>query len=239
MSLDSLIIYESNNPKIRIGSKNDGGYVIADNLEYDCLIACGISDDITFEKNFLNKYNVPCFAFDGTIDSLPETDERILFIKQNISYYNSKKFTNLQDLIAKYKNIFLKMDIETFEFRWIQSMPPELLNNIKQIVIEFHFPFTKRYFEHLDAPLPIHEKMEVLEKMAEQFTLIHLHANNCCGTTSYNGVTVPNVFECSYLHKSIQPQEKRNMIPIPHPLDSPNTGNPEIHLRGYPFTIQE
>jgi hypothetical protein len=237
MSLDSLIIYESSSPKIRIGSKNDGGYVIADNIKYDCLISCGISNDITFEKNFLNKYNVPCFAFDGTIDSLPEIDERIQFIRQNISYYNSKKFTNLQDLIGKYKNIFLKMDIETFEFRWIQSIPPVLLNNINQIVIEFHFPFTNKHFEHLDAPLPVTEKMEVLEKIAEQFTLIHLHANNCCGTTSYDGVTVPNVFECTYVHKSIQPHQKRNTIPIPHPLDSPNTPNPEIHLQGYPFTV--
>jgi hypothetical protein len=202
------------------------------------LLSCGISNDITFEKNFLNKYNVPCYAFDGTIEGLPETDERIQFIKQNISYYNSKKLTNLHDLIAKYKNIFLKMDIETFEFRWIQAMTPELLNNIKQIVIEFHFPFTNQHFAHLDAPLPISEKMEVLQKLAEQFTLVHFHANNCCGTTSYNNVTVPNVFECTYVHTSIQPKEKRNTVPVPHSLDSPNTDNPEIHLRGYPFTME-
>ena len=86
MSLDYLIVYESINPKIRVGSMNDGGYVIADTLQYDCLISGGISDDITFEKDFCSRFpSTPCYAFDGTIHKLPEEHPSIQFIKKNIT----------------------------------------------------------------------------------------------------------------------------------------------------------
>ena len=52
--MDSLKVYKSNFEKIRIGSANDGGYIIADlPNNYDCFISCGVSDDI----NRLIKFN--------------------------------------------------------------------------------------------------------------------------------------------------------------------------------------
>ena len=99
-NLDYLIIYNSEYNKIRIGSLNDGGYVIADGLEYDLLLSCGISDDITFEDYFTNKYNVNCYAYDGTINNLPHyNNNKINFIKKNISKIESDITTNLLDII--------------------------------------------------------------------------------------------------------------------------------------------
>ena len=108
MSLDYLIVYESNNEKIRVGSENDGGYVIAENIgEYDCMISCGIANDVNFEKAMLNKYqDLVCYCYDGTIDTLPENHDRLVFFKKNISYFDSDKTTNLIELIKKYDNIF-------------------------------------------------------------------------------------------------------------------------------------
>jgi hypothetical protein len=51
-----------------MGSKADGGYVIADIDGYDSLFACGIAGDITFEVDFIEKHPIPCHLFDGTID---------------------------------------------------------------------------------------------------------------------------------------------------------------------------
>ena len=59
-NLDYLKVYNTEHTKIRIGSINDGGYVIGENLKYDILISCGISTDITFEDMFKNKYNIYC-----------------------------------------------------------------------------------------------------------------------------------------------------------------------------------
>ena len=57
-SLEFLNRYISPYNKIRLGSEYDGGYVIADGLSYNELISCGISDDVTFENDFISKYNV-------------------------------------------------------------------------------------------------------------------------------------------------------------------------------------
>ena len=236
MSLDSLIVYESKYPKVRIGSENDGGYVMVDNLDYDCIISCGIADDINFEKEIMNKYtSIPCYCYDGTIEKLPEESDRMIFIKKNIASYESDRTTTLLDIFEKYNNILLKMDIETFEYRWIDMMPLDKLYKIKQIVIEFHFPFTDTFFPHLDVPLPVNNKMGVLEKLSKTHILVHLHANNCCGTTIYQEIIVPNVFECTYVRNDIQSKDTRSTERIPSNLDRPNVPGSDIQLTSYPF----
>jgi len=238
MALDYLIVYKSDYPKIRIGSKNDGGYIIADNLDYDCIISCGIADDITFEKNVLNKYpNIPCYSFDGTIEALPEKEDRITFIKKNISYYDSENKTTLSDIIDKYNNILFKMDIESYEFRWLQIMTQERLNKMKQIIIEFHFPFKPYHnIPHFDTDLPVQDKINTLIKISNNHTLIHLHGNNCCEVSLFNNIVVPNIFECTYVRQDIQPKKQRSTDPIPGILDRPNLPGADIILYGYPFT---
>lgn len=238
MSLDYLNVYESTNKKVRIGSKNDGGYVIADNLNYDCIISCGIDTDINFEIEFCKKHpDIPCYAHDGTISNIPSigNSSQIFFVKKNIMDYNSICTTNLFDLFEKYNNIFLKMDIETFEYRWFKCLSVDQLNKIKQMVVEFHFPFTEPGFTHLDTPLPIQTKTGILKTITNTHTLIHLHGNNCCGTVTYEAFTVPNVFECTYVRKDIQLPLIHSTDPIPTQLDSPNVNGPDIHLCGYPF----
>jgi hypothetical protein len=236
MSLDSILVYKSKYDKIRVGSHMDGGYVIADGLSYDLLISCGIADDITFEKEFLKIYpGIQCVAFDGTITCLPESHDRIHFVKKNIGPNETDRTTNLHSLIDRHNNIFLKIDIESYEFRWIQTLSIKQLNKFKQIVIEYHFPFTPASFSHFDIPLPVTEKMDVLKKVNNTHKIIHLHANNCCGTTVYDNITVPNIFECTYLRNDLQDFVELSTDPIPSNLDRPNVNGPDIILKGYPF----
>ena len=77
-----LTIYESPFEKKRIGRDNDGGYVICTGKPMKCsaLISAGVSNDISFEEAFLNENNVPCFAFDGTVDTFPDSSHAILFL---------------------------------------------------------------------------------------------------------------------------------------------------------------
>ena len=237
MSLDFLKVYKTDKEKIRVGSKDDGGYVIVDAQPYDILISCGIADDVTFEKEFLNKYNnIEGFAFDGTVAGLPEKVDRLKFIKKNISFVNSETTTNLIEYIEPYNNVFLKMDIESYEFRWFQTMPGNIINKIKQIAIEIHYPFTDANFRHFDLPLPVEQKITTLKNLSKTHKLIHLHGNNCCGTTIYNGYTVPNIFECTYIRNDLHNFCGYNNIVIPSYLDSVNRrGIPDIILKGYPF----
>lgn len=238
MSLDSLLVYKSKYTKIRVGSDKDGGYVIADGLVYDVLLSCGVGDDISFEKDFLNKHpSIECYAFDGTINSPPEYIDRMKFIKKNIGPTETETTTNLHSIINNYNNIFLKIDIESYEFRWIQSLSYDQLSRIKQIVIEYHFPFSPASFPHFDIPLPVDDKMAVINKVSTTHSIIHLHGNNCCGTTTFNNILVPNIFECTYLRKDLQEFIELNDESIPSLLDKPNVNSPDIILKGYPFTI--
>lgn len=140
--IDFLRVYQFDN-KIRLGNNYDGGYVIGQlDGEYDCYISAGISNEESFSRDFINKYNMNksnCFGFDGTIQSYPyQYTTNISFIKKNINSFNDDNNTNLSHLISKYSNIFLKMDIEGYEYPWLLSLTCEQLHKFKQITFEFH-----------------------------------------------------------------------------------------------------
>ena len=67
--------------------------------------------------------------------------------------------------------------------------------------------------------------------------VIHLHPNNVCGLTQYNGIIVPNVFECTYVRKDLCEIIERSTYIVPDPLlDYKNRDYYEdIILDSYPF----
>jgi hypothetical protein len=223
MNVDDLTVYKSPYPKLRIGKHNDGGYIIANipNIKYSCLLSGGISNDISFEEEFIKKYEIECYAFDGTIKSLPK-QSTIKFTKKNIGDKNDDLTTNIHEFLNSNENVFVKMDIEGGEFSWLKSLSETQMDNISQICIEFHFPFSH----------------DIIKKF-NNHVMIHFHGNNCCGTRMFKGVQIPNVFECTYIHKKYVTEKIKNSDPIPSSLDMPNIYNrPEIMLNFPPFVTK-
>ena len=226
----ALTVYKPPFEKMRLGRNNDGGYVICDiqNINYNLLLSCGISDDISFEEDFCNKYNTTaCYAFDGTIENITISNKNISFFKQNINNYNDDKNTNLHSTIEMFDNIFLKMDIEGYEIPWINSLNVKQLNKFSQIVIEFHFPFS-------------YKEVHAFDILNETHILVHFHGNNCCGVRNHKGVNIPNVFECTYVHKRhYSPPYIFNTDVIPGVLDMNNLSNiNEIIIDYEPFVFK-
>ena len=221
-----LTVYKSPFTKIRLGKDYDGGYIIVNipNIYYKILLAGGIENDLSFEEDFINKYpDSKCFAFDGTINNLPTENNNITFIKKNIGFENNEQITNIHDIINENESIFVKMDIEGAEIPWIKSLNHEQMNKFEQIVMEFHFPFTNN-------------EIDVFDKINKTHYLIHFHGNNCCGVRNHYGVLIPNVFECSYLHKKYFTNiPELNTDLIPSNLDMKNTSNDEICINYPPF----
>lgn len=207
--LQFLRLYKSRFKKIRIGSKLDGGYVISELPEssYDCFISCGISDNIDFEIDFCNNYNIDCLAFDGTINNIPNhtCSKNIVFYKKNIGEYEDDNTTTLKTYIETHKNIFLKMDIETWEYKWLRCISSDLLKNIAQITIELHFPFTlsEGVFQPRAGIMSIKEKIELISKLFVHHVLVHIHGNSVCGVTTVDNKIFPNVIECTFIRKDI------------------------------------
>lgn len=232
MKISDLTVYQSPLPKIRLGKDGDGGYIICDGLEYDCFLSWGIDNDISFEEDFLEKYpDLECHAYDGSINQLPliqkSTSEwRIFFHKQFIGEDISETMSNLHTFFEENEHIMVKMDIEWGEFPWIDSLTDSQLQKIQQMVIEFHLPF-------------IPEKWHVLERLARTHWLVHFHPNNCFVKKNnfVQWVYVPDIFECTYIHKKSIAQKwlMPSSEPIPGPLDQKNTKNPDIIISDYPF----
>jgi hypothetical protein len=225
---DPLTVYKWDD-KIRLGNNYDGGYVIADGVDpYDLYVSIGVAEEESFSRDFINKYKMNetnSFAFDGTIITYPwEYTTNISFIRKNISNINDKHNTNLDNLLSKHTNAFLKMDIEGCEWSWIMYTP--YLKNIKQMVIEFHGVWTDGWKNH--TLTFIHE---CFEKLSETHYLIHVHGNTGGGVTN----KLPNVIEMTYIRREGSLEKNTHTFPVKG-LDYPNSTNDiDIFLNAQPF----
>lgn len=243
--MDSLILYKSPFLKQRIGKNNDGGYVIV-NLpdSYDLFISGGISDDISFEEYLLQLYpNLICYAFDGTITDLPNSNNnRITFYKKNLGDNNTDNLTNLHEYIEPYHNIFMKMDIEGHEFKIMPTIiEKNLMNNIKQLVIEIHSPGDihtfPEYYKGL-SDIDNNTMFHLLNKINNTHTLVHFHANNGCNLQNIDGIPLPHVFELTYIRNDFVTEKIKNNEALPTVLDMQNIENKDDYkLEGFPYSV--
>jgi hypothetical protein len=249
ININDLTVYKSPYEKKRYGKDDDGGYVAVKlPCEYDVLLSGGIKDDVSFECDLLDGLNIPrAYLHDQTIarpgsqwpleESLKNNpqfrDKRINIITKNIGVKNTRLITDLNSTMNDFNNIFVKMDIEGFEFGWLQTLTQENINKIDQMVIEFHF-----------MPEIKEESWSILEKINKTHVLVHLHANNSHGMRSYERVGdtlqfIPKVPECTYIHKryidDLQNLQMNN-VPLPCDIDKPNFPEKRERLLTYePF----
>jgi hypothetical protein len=244
--MENLILYNSPFPKKRIGKSNDGGYVIAElPKDYDIFISGGISNDISFEVDFINNYskNIICYAFDGTISSIPNNNNpNIKFIKKNLGNENNENTTNLLEYMNEYNNIFMKMDIEGHEFRIMPVIiEHNYMLNIKQLVIEIHSPGDiQLYPDYFKGLSDIHNKQmfDLLQQINKTHTLVHFHANNGCNMQKIDDIQLPHVFELTFIRNDFISNKMRNIIALPMSIDMPNLPYKlDYYLSGFPYTL--
>ena len=237
--INPLTLYKSPYEKIRIGRENDGGYLICNipNVKYDLILCGGINDDTSFEDDLLNRNPLlTCYGFDGTINTSPSNNVRFNFIKKNIAAQNTDTTANLHSYLEKYNNIIVKMDIEGGEFDWLNSLTTDHMNNISQMVIEFHF------IQPYGTPLT-KERLSIFKNINKTHTLLNFHGNNNAGIQNkdYLGYEIPAVFECLYVNKKyITKDLELNNELIPLPLDQVNNKSlSDIHIDYPPFVNED
>lgn len=227
--------YKPEWPKFRMGGSGDGGYVICDlPVKYGLMLGCGMGNNINFEREFAEKYgnvkdpsDILVHAFDGTIAEIPggQPLPNMEFHQKNISPIPGLYHTTLREY-ENHKNIFLKMDIERHEWTWFNIVSDNMLDNIAQMVIEFHFPT-----ENLVYP-------DIFHRIIDKFVIVHVHGNNCCGTYLEGMTVLPNVVEITFVHKRFFTNPLvENDDPVPSVLDEPNVPGDDIDLNHYPFRM--
>ena len=198
------------------------------------LYSFGVGDDWAFEEDFLARNDVRLETYDHTVSqdilwrdaarksrkicSLRRFFTALKKYRKFSEFFQGKRHHNcvavgydgpsskgLESIIGDDKNIFLKIDIEGWEYRILDGIIAKS-NNIEGLVIEFH-----------DVDLHCERITGFIEKLP--LYLCHIHANNA-GFVDDRGD--PLVLELSFTK---YPPVSAETVELPNALDYPNLVN--------------
>jgi hypothetical protein len=221
--------------KARFGTPYDGGYVLLDDFRgIDTALSFGVEQNASWEVD-VAKRGVTVYQFDHTVDAPITDNPRLIFTRKKISAEAGPDSESLSSLIKRHDkrdahpNILLKIDIENDEWAVFDATPSELLSRFSQIVGEFH------YFEGFSDLRCRRLFTRVLKKLTNAYAVVHLHANNCAGSSNVANVFFPNVLEITFANRNIYRLAETDET-FPGPLDAPNDpSRPDLHLGSFRF----
>ena len=200
------------NKKIRIGSKNDGGYVLLDDFkQIKYAYSFGISHEISFDKELADK-NIDVFMYDHTINKLPFENTRFHWKKLGLISLKSKNdiFKTLPELLIenghiKENNMILKLDIESAEWDIFRKLSINIIKKFKFIVGEFHFRDKNKYLQ-----------LKIIQKINKTHQIFHLNCNNCASSIiNLDKYKFCSLLEISFANKDdYKFDEFKEMFPI-------------------------
>ncbi|MHB8902274.1 MAG: hypothetical protein ACYC6Y_26240 [Thermoguttaceae bacterium] len=224
--------------KIRIGRKNDGGYIMIDEEGFEGLYGYGIGHDMSFETDFVARWPVAAYLYDHTIEALPagKHSELLHWKKEGIA---EMKLPNLNSLAAhvaengdtQKQNLVLKMDVEGAEWRSLLATDDQVLRQFRQVILELHG------LAFGEESVPYEVKLAVLEKIRNSFHIVHVHGNNFGPVYVDDHVILPDTLEVTCLRKDPDVVTRPSQTRYPTAgLDWPNNGDEEdIILDKEPF----
>ena len=204
---------------IRVGGDGDGGYLVPDDL--DGLAGCfspGVDVTASFETDLLQR-GVPSYLADKSVDAPPPELDRFTFDKKFLGASDNEEFMTLESWFRKYvepsnqSDFLLQMDIEGAEYGVLLNCPAWLLKRFRIVVMEFHNLFS------LYEPVAFSLMRDAINKLLDDFYVVHIHPNNCSGTIESHGLSVPGVVEMTFLRKDRPISRDAGALSFPHPLD--------------------
>jgi hypothetical protein len=221
--INTLKVHDLGYQLIRIGSDNDGGYLVPNILnQIRYCFSPGVGGSSSFERDLQNR-NIKCFLADNSVDLKSDIVKSFDFEKKNISSLNSKNTITLEDWVnlkidKSSNDLLLQMDIEGDEYEVILSANEDFIKRFKVMIIEFH------YLDHIANKLGYKYIGAVFKKLLNYFDICHIHPNNADEINIICGFNIPSVLEITLLRKDlILKKEKLNYIL--HPLDQDNKLN--------------
>lgn len=207
---------------IRIGGSGDGGYLVPDDI--DGVRHCfspGVDVKATFEHELAERYDIRSFMADASVDQPPVEGAHFDFDRKFLGSRNDETFVTLsswidQKVAADDREMILQIDIEGAEYEVFVETPMDVLKRFRMLIVEFHD--LERLFDQKLLPLI----NAVFAKLGREFSIAHVHPNNCRGVVSRDGVAVPRVIEVSFIRNDRVARIANNRaVSLPHPLDEP------------------
>lgn len=225
--VNSLWPVKTKIPLIRVGSNNDGGYLIPDDLVgITTCFSPGVDINASFEQDLLIRYHIKSHLADYSVNGPPPGFMPKSFTKKYLGALDDETFVTLDKWVLDKtsldptEDLLLQMDIEGGEYATLLRASEETLKKFRIIVIEIHnieawgqinfFNLVNTFFH----------------KLLRNFNVVHNHPNNCCGIVNIGGFLAPRVFELTLLRKDRASSDGFIKI-FPHILDRPNLNGKE------------
>ena len=208
---------------IRIGGNGDGGYLlpnILDDISY--CYSPGVSFVASFEKELSDRYNIKSYMIDASVDKAPILDNNFEFLPKYLGSSTKNQLITLSDWLFETSGFneagkILQMDIEGSEYDVLIFEDSKTLAFFSTIIIEFHSLdklFDKSFLRVVSS---------IFEKIYKNFSICHVHPNNCCGLAELDGIKVPRTMEVTFIRNdNIEKCLSNKDICLPHILDRKN-----------------
>ena len=118
------------------------------------------------------------------------------------------------------------MDVEGGEYDVLVYEDSKTLASFSTMIIEFHNLqklFERDFLKMVSA---------VFEKIYKNFSICHVHPNNCCGIASLDEIDIPRVIEVTFIRNDLLNKlSYKQSLSLPHNLDDKNVvNNEEIYM---------
>ncbi|CAJ1402582.1 unnamed protein product [Effrenium voratum] len=219
---------------VRVGPRSDGGHVMMDSGQpIKHFLSYGVGTNIDFEWE-LAMLGTRVHLFDHKVDSLPRQHPNFSFHQEALC---AEELPGVGSTLAGGVQLLgtgpsaLKCDVEGEEFRAILATDSEVLGRFDQLCLGLHWLGRPRCG---DAQM----KAMALEKLNEQFVMLHAHGNSYADVVDVARCQIPDMLEVLYVHRRLLGTRFRPSTAglIPSELDSNHCPFvPDIHLPGPPF----
>lgn len=205
---------------IRVGGASDGGYLIPDDLDgvRNCF-SPGVDVKATFESELAQTRGIRSFMADASVSKPPLANELFDFEALYLGSCNDESTMTLSSWVERKVGdddceMILQMDIEGAEYEVFIETPMETLKRFRMMILEFHD--LERLFDQKMLPVI----SAVFAKLSREFSIAHVHLNNCRSVVKRGSVSVPRVIEVSFIRKDrIQSVASNQPFSLPHRLD--------------------
>lgn len=214
----------------RIGSLNDGGYIMI-NEHINTLTPAysfGVGRNISWETQMSKDYDSQIHMYDHTVDSHNSNDPNLIFHKVGIGKYNIDNLKTIEQIIkdndhSDIKNMILQCDIEGAEWDIFADTPQKTLCQFSQMNIEMHW-LAPMLTDDITHPEGYEKVVRTLKTLRKNFTPYHIHGNNHSKVFSVNNKNCANVIEVSYIRNDLVEFSDEDVM-FPTKLDNPNNRN--------------
>jgi hypothetical protein len=209
---------------IRIGGSSDGGYLVPDDLEgISVCFSAGVGPTSDFEDELSRDYGIKCFLADASVDgpakenTLFEFDKLFLGSTDKGNKITLGQWMHDKGINEDDNNLLLQMDIEGSEYEFLAEVDSSTLSKYRCIVMELHE--MEKLFDR--TMLKVFEAF--FNKIFKNFSIAHMHPNNCSSIWEIDGVEIPRYLEITFIRNDrVKGVLSNNEISFPHKLDKVN-----------------